>query len=181
MSEPTSFYAGDDVAWDIDLPGYSADDGWVLQYRLIFATASAVSFTATASGTLHSVALPPATTAAFAAGRATLARWVEKTGQRRVLEGRTVLILANLETVANLDSRSANAIALADARAALAAYLADGHGGVLTYAADGRTLTFRSVKEITDLIEYLQRQVSAENSLKAVVTGVAPGRVFTRM
>ena len=117
------------------------------------------------------------TTAAWAAGRATLFVFVERTvsgpaTERVSLETKTIDIAANLATATTFDGRSANVKALDDLRAALASYCTAGHGPVAEYQIGDRRMKFRSTTEIADLIAYYEREVARER-------GVA-GRVFYR-
>jgi len=66
-TEPPVARAGDTWAWTRDLADYPSSV-WTLTYTLWTATA-AYSVTAAASGDTHSISVPPATTAAYAAGR----------------------------------------------------------------------------------------------------------------
>ena len=181
MSEPTTLRAGDSATWTVDAPGYSAADGWLLKYRLLFVSGSPVDIATTGTGTAYTATLTSTATLPFIVGQATLVKWAEKTGSRVTLAQFPVAILQNLAVAGTLDGRSANAIALANARAALATAVAGGQFNVITAHVDGREITFRSVKEITDLINHYKREVAAENAANAVLFGVAPGRIYTRM
>ena len=180
MSEPTSLRAGDSVDWTVDQPEYSAAAGWALKYRLLFATGSPVDITTTATGTVYAAALTAIVTAPFVIGQATLVKWVEKAAIKITLAQYPVNVLPNLATATTLDGRSANVIALAAARKALSDYNAGGTK-VLSATVEGRAVTFRAVKDLTDLIEYYERQVNRENAANAVLFGTSPGRVLTRM
>lgn len=181
MSEPTTLRAGDSVDWTVDQPEYSASDGWALKYRLLFASGAALDIATTGVGNTYSAALTAAATAAFTVGQATLVKWVEKGTQRITLSQSPVTILQNLAAAATLDGRSANVIALANARAALQAATTDKNFTVVSATIEGRAVTFRSVKEITDLIHFYEREVNRENAANAVLFGASPGRVLTRM
>lgn len=182
-NEPTAIRVGDSVSWSRELPEYSADDGWALKYRLLYAIGTAVAIASTGAGTTHTVELTSAQTAAFVAGTATLAAWVENTatGARATLEATPITVLPDLTTAATLDGRSANQIALANARAALASYMAKGQLHVAEYDVGGRKMKFRAAAEITDLIAYYEREVARERAVQAVLAGGSPGRVVTRM
>lgn len=183
-NEPTEIRAGDSVAWTRELAEYSTADGWALKYRLLYASGAAVDVVSTGAGTLHSVNLTAADTAAYAAGSATLVAYVEKgsggTLQRSTLESTPVTILPNLITAANHDGRSENQIALANARAALASYMAKGQAHVAEYDIAGRRMKFRDSGQITELIRYYEHEVFRETALQAAVNGVAAGRVQVR-
>ncbi|MDP3138185.1 MAG: hypothetical protein Q8N17_17865 [Burkholderiaceae bacterium] len=184
-NEPTVIRAGDSVAWTRELAEYSAADGWALKYRLLYATGTAVDITSTAVATLHTVSLTAANTGAYAAGSATLVAYVEKGAgaslERATLESSAITILPNLITAATHDGRSANRIALANARAALASYMAKGQAHVAEYDIAGRRMKFRAATEITDLINYYEREVFRETAALAAINGVAAGRIAVRM
>ena len=180
MSEPTTLRAGDSVDWTVDQPEYSASAGWALKYRLLFATGTPVDITTTGTGTVYAAALTAVDTTPFVTGQATLVKWVEKGATKITLAQYPVNVLPNLAAATTLDGRSANVIALASARKALADYTAGGTK-VLSATVEGRAVTFRSVKDLTDLIEYYERQVNRENANNAVLFGGSPGRVLTRM
>lgn len=180
MSEPTTLRAGDSVEWTVDQPEYSAAAGWALKYRLLFTTGAPVDITATGTGTTYAAALTSAVTAPFVTGQATLVKWVENGATKITLAQYPINVLPNLAAATTLDGRSANVIALAAARKALDAYVAS-DSKVLSATIEGRAVTFRSVKELTDLIEYYERLVNRENANNAVLFGSSPGRVYTKM
>ncbi|MBI4997846.1 MAG: hypothetical protein HZC22_13330 [Rhodocyclales bacterium] len=180
MLAPTTFRAGDSISWIESLPAYPASAGWALKFRLIYQTGAAIDINAAADGDNHKVDLAATATAAWVAGSATLAAYIEKGTERITLASEIVTILPNLATATNLDSRSIAARSLADALAARAAYLASGKAHVAEYDIAGRVMKFRSVQDITDLIEQLQREVSRERAMQAVLDGGAPGRVQVR-
>lgn len=66
-TEPTTPRAGDTWQWVRTLPDYPAP-GWILTYTL-YSAAAVLSLVAVADGADHRVDLPPATTAAYPAGR----------------------------------------------------------------------------------------------------------------
>lgn len=184
MTDPTTLRAGDSATWSCELPDYSADDGWALHYRIVWPVAqiTARDISTTAAGTLHTVQLQPAHTHSYPGGAATLVKWVTHTdGQRITLGSSAITILPDLTTIARHDPRSANEVALADARAALAAYVAGGRLHVAEYTIAGRAMKFRNTEEISKLISHYERQVAADNALAAALSGVASGRIRTRM
>jgi hypothetical protein len=66
--EPTTFRAGDTLAFTRSVQDYSAADGWTINYFFRSSTASAVDFSSTPSNTSHAVNVPAATTAAWLPG-----------------------------------------------------------------------------------------------------------------
>lgn len=180
-AEPNAIRAGDSASWTRELPEHSAADGWTLSYRLLFATAAAVSITSTGSGTSFSVSLTSAQTANWPAGQATLVVYAEKGTDRVTFESQPLSILPNLATASNFDNRSANAVALANLKAALASIVAGGNVGMISVQMGDRQMQFRTVKDLTDLIDYYEREVAKERAANAVLFGQSPGRVVTRM
>lgn len=184
MTEPTTLRAGDSATWSLDLPLYPASSGWSLHYRLLWRTGAPINIAAVpdAGGTLYTVTLTADATAAFAPGAATLVWWIKnEAGQQFTLGHQAVTILPNLISAGNFDARSASQIALADARAALAKYVSGGRLHVSEYSIAGRNMKFRSADEIQALISHYEREVARENSIAALLQGVASGRVCIRM
>jgi hypothetical protein len=179
-NEPSTFRAGDSVAWSRSLPEFLPADGWVLKYRLLYASGAAVPITSSASGADHAVSLTSADTASWTAGTATLVAYVEKGSDRVTLESQQVAILPDLTAAANFDSRTQNQKALADLEAALATYCKAGQGHVAEYDIAGRRMKFRTSAEIIELIDYYKRAVAKERAALAAISGGAPGRVFYR-
>lgn len=182
-NEPTAIRAGDSASWTRELPEYSAADGWALKYKILYAVGAAIAFTATGSGTTHTVTLAAATTAAYTAGAATLVAYVEKTstGEKATLETTPITILPDLTTAATHDGRSANQIALANARTALASYMDKGQLHVAEYDVGGRTMKFRDADQIRTLIQHYEQEVFKELAAQALMNGVSAGRVQVRM
>lgn len=108
------FVAGDTLDFIVEVPDYPASDGWTLKYRLTpqFTTPAQVAIPITASpnadGKRYNIQVPPATTTAWAAGKYTWARWVEKSGARQTLDESGQLTIHDdpALTVAGFDSRS---------------------------------------------------------------------------
>lgn len=179
-TEPSNLRVGDAASWTRDIPDFKPTDGWVLKYRLLWATPPAVTFTAAAYGALHLVALTAADTSAYRAGTATLVAWVEKAADRVTLSQRQIEVLPDLTTATSLDGRSANVKALADARTALAAYVASDRAMVQEYVIGQRRMTFRDIKQLQDLIAHYEREVAKEVNAAAMAHGISPGRIYTR-
>ena len=182
-NEPTVIRAGDSVSWSRELAEYSADDGWALKYRLLYAGEAPVDIASTGAGSLHSVALASTTTAGYAAGAATLVAYVENsgTGARQTLESQAITLLPDLTAATNHDGRSANEIALAQAKAALADYVASGRAHIESYDIAGRSFKFRSTDDIRALIQHYELEVAKERAARALLAGGSPGRVCVRM
>lgn len=106
-SPPTEVRAGDTAQWRRSLADYPASAGWQLKYTLVSPSA-AYNFAATADGDDFAISVPPATTAAWAAGRYTLTEYVTDGTARFTLATTPVRVLADLAgaTTAGIDSRT---------------------------------------------------------------------------
>lgn len=168
-AEPLAIRAGETIAWQRELPEFSTADGWQLAYRLLWRDAGApspVDIPAVGAGTFHTVELSATSTATWTAGWASLWGRVERTVggvlERFGLGVTSVEILPNLLTATTLDARSDTNRALADLREALASYVAGGQGAVVSYTIGDKSMTFRSVSDITALIRYYEAQAIRE-------------------
>lgn len=97
-----SIIAGDTLSFTESVPAYPASAGWTLTYRLVprSSSASAITFSASASGDEHAVLVAAATTAAWIAGSYSWSSYVTKTTQRFSIASGTVEILPDPATVA---------------------------------------------------------------------------------
>lgn len=177
--EPLTLVAGDTAAWTRDLPDYSAADGWTLKYRLINA-AGTIDITATATATLHTVSVPPATTAAWAAGTYTWTAYVEATGARTTLATGTLVIKPDLAAAAaGVETRSPARQALAAMDAALIAHAAN--AWTQEYSIAGRTMKFTSAADFHIMRQRLQAEVAREDAAERLAAGLpSKGRVNVR-
>jgi hypothetical protein len=134
----------------------------------------------------------PTTTAAWAAGKYTWVRWVEKVGARQTLDSdgaldseqdkRIELLPDPTAIVAGYDSRSLAVQAYEAAQAALANFSASATGRVQSYAIAGRQMTFDTSADILVLVKYWENEVRKENAARAAQTGKPdPRRYFVRL
>lgn len=109
-NEPQEVTAGNTVKWNRDdLSNYPANDGWVLTYKFLNA-AGKIEITASANGVNHSVSVPAATTANWAAGLYTWKAFATKaaTSERYEVDEGVMRVEANFAALSTLDSRSHN-------------------------------------------------------------------------
>lgn len=181
---PSSLRAGDSITWQTSLPDHTSADGWALHHRIVWRASgiTPINITATdAGGGQYTTALTSAQTANYTAGPATLITWAQSSTQRLTIGQQALEVLPDLTTATSNDTRSPNQKALDEARAALASYTASGQAKTESYTIAGRSIKFRAMSELTDLISHYERQVAAENALQAAINGVASGRIVTRM
>lgn len=174
-TEPASLTAGDTAKWLITLPDYPATDGWQLSYRLANASA-AITFTASASGADHLVAVPAATTAAWAPGSYTWRSQVSLSGEVFTVSGGTLQILPAF--TAALDARSHARKALA----AVEAYLENPQNlSAAQYEIAGRRLQRMGIPDLLALRSRYQAEVAREDAADRVARGLPdPRRVLVR-
>lgn len=180
MSEPTTLRAGDSIAWTVTHADYAPADGWSLTYRLLFPAGTAVDIPSTGSGTDYSVAIGYTATAAWPAGNAVLVARVERGAERITIGQQSVTIEPDLLAATSYDGRSWARRALDAARAAVVAYTTNGQAHVESYDIAGRTMKFRRIEEIQDLIAYLESEIARERAAAALLAGGVPGRVYYR-
>lgn len=181
MNRPTTFRAGDSVAWTETLADYPPSAGWIFRYRLLFPAGAVKLITSTALGESFIVSQTAVQTADWTPGKATLVSIVENGPQSITLAADLVTILPDLKVATTFDGRTANEKALAYAEAALAAYVAAGQMHVEGYEIAGRVMKFRTLQDIKDLIDHYKFLVSCDNALKNLYAGGSPpGRVHYR-
>jgi membrane-bound inhibitor of C-type lysozyme len=174
-TEPASIRAGDTWRWTRDLPDYPAGT-WTLKYRFkTNAGATGFEITAGASGTLHSINVAAATTAAYTAGDYTWTAWVEGGSSEKytVAEGSTAV---------QPDYRTASAATLLDDRShakkmldSIEAWLESRDPAVAEYEIAGRRMKYVPITELIRLRNHYQTQVDAEAQLKKLAQGIGSG------
>ena len=156
--------AGDSLNFATTTPGYSAADGWVLNYRLIPRTAGGtpISIVATAEADAHRVQVGAATTAGWAADTYGWAAWVERAGETYTVQtGQIVVRPDPRQAAAGTDTRSTARRALDDCIAALAAWSPT----TKRYRIADREREFNSTADIVKLITYWEGKVAEEDRL----------------
>src|SRR5687768_10887976 len=93
--EPTTFTAGDTVAWTRSLADYPASAGWVLNYRFIN-SAARFDVVGSASGDDHAMSVAAAVSADYAAGTYTWQAFVTKDSERYTVDEGTCIVEPDL-------------------------------------------------------------------------------------
>lgn len=177
MTFPTRLAAGDTLNYTVAGDAYPASDGWVLNYRLVpRAAGTAISFSASASGTDH---LVQQSTSGWAAGYYAWTAWVTKGSETYTRGAGQLQVLPDPRTMAaGTDTRTQAEAALDAARAALAAWTPT----TRRYRINGREMEFNSTGEIIALIQHWEGEVRRERAAAALADGRASGRkVYVRM
>jgi len=193
-------YAGDSFELRRDVPGRSAADGWVMSLRmaprLTGAGYVALSYTGTADGATHVVAVDSATTAAWKAGIYSAMLWV--VNQPAMFDGATLdLSFADqayqqwgpdahtaerfdIEVLPDprqmepgIDFRSLAQRTLDELKAAYASYVAN-RGHVSSYKVNEREMQFGSAADILSHIRYWEGQVAKEKHEARLKAGGKP-------
>lgn len=174
--------AGDSLNFPVSALGYSAADGWVLNYRLVprMVGDAVLSLTGTADGAGWLVSATAAVTASWAAGSYGWASWVELGAESYSVGSGQLLIKPNPRTAAvGVDTRSPTAIALDDARAAYRAF----SPARLRYKIGNREMEFNSAAEILTRINWLQHEFNREERAAGRLSAAANsmgGRIYLR-
>ena len=185
MTAPSTLRAGDSAIWLDSAPSHPAADGWVIKARILFKSGLApVELTGTPDNGSARFTLSATATEAFPAGQATLILYAERGAgpalERATLSTQPLQVQPNLLAASTHDGRSLARRTLADLETALAQY-AGTKGHVQSYSIAGRTMQFRSVAEIRELIAHYADQVAAENATQALLAGGSPGRVISKL
>jgi hypothetical protein len=167
-TEPAQLRAGDLATWTKSLADYPASAGWVLSYALV-KSGTRITFSASASGDDHLVAVPAATTASWAAGTYTWAARVTKTTEIYTVATGTFDILPDIAAaVSGLDARS-HAVKTLEA---LETWLESHDPAVAEYEIAGRRMKYIPVGELLKLRDAYRREVSVENTATRLAAGL---------
>lgn len=180
-TEPSSFRAGDLLAWTKSLSDYPANDGWALAYTLINASTK-ITINASASGADFSVSVPAATTAAYVPGLYQWAARVTKALEIYTVVHGTVEILPNLAAQATFEFRS-HAKTMLDAIEA--AFEGKASSTQLEMEINGRRIRSFSPEDMIRWRSVYKAEVAKEAQSETLArTGINPRRMgvrFTRV
>lgn len=174
-TEPARIVAGDTAKWLKQLGDYSAADGWVLTYTIVTA-ANRYTFSASASGADHLVAVPASTTTTWVAGDYVLRGQVAKAGEVfTVVTGRITVAPA---FGAAIDARSQLRRTLEAVEATLEGRASS---AVAEYQIAGRMLKNIPLTELLALRDRLRFDVLREEAAERAAAGLSPkGRITVR-
>lgn len=175
--EPSSFRAGDLLAWTKSLADYPANDGWALSYTLINAS-SKITINASASGADFAVSVPAATTAAYVAGGYQWMARVTKALEIYTVGQGTLTILPNLATATTFDFRSHAKTML---EAIEAAFEGKASSTQLEMEINGRRIRNFSPAEMIQWRSFYKMEVAKEAQAETLArTGKNPRRIGVR-
>jgi enamine deaminase RidA (YjgF/YER057c/UK114 family) len=174
--------AGDSLDFLTTVEAYPPAAGWTLKHRLVpRAAGTAISLTATTSGTDYQTTASPTTTAAWALGEYAWSSWVEKTGYRHTVSSGQLTITPDPGVMAaGTDTRGQAEKAVADLKAAFATYTAS-QGHVTEYEIAGRRMRFSSSAEIVEKLSFWQGEFVKERAASAAAMGLPdPRKIYLR-
>lgn len=165
---------GDTLDFLTTVADYPPADGWTLKYRLIPRTSgTAITLTATTSGTDYRVQVAPATTGAWTAGEYSWSSWVEKTGARYTVSSGLVTLIADPSAATTFDGRT-------HARRTLDAIEAVIEGRATLdqqeYQIGNRTLKRMPIADLLKFRSLYKSEVAAEAAASNLANGIGIGR-----
>jgi len=169
-TEPDTLTPGDTARWLRCLPDYPASAGWVLSYTLTNAAAR-YTFDATADGDDHLVNVPPATTAAWAAGNYAWRAQVALAGDVFTVATGTTAVLPSF--AAAIDARSHARKVLAN----IEAYLENANNlSAASYEIAGRQLQRFGLPDLLKLRDRYRAEATREDNAAAIARGLPDRR-----
>lgn len=171
-SEPAQITAGDTWKWTKELSDWSATDGWVLSYDLRKGNLPKITFSATGSGTTHTVNVSAATTALFEAGEWYWQSFVTYSGQRYTVENGRFTVAPNFANTSSFDPRSQVKRTLDAINATLEGTATRDEGKLVV---DGMEMGLRSIADLLLLQSRFQTLYQQEVAAERIKAGL-PGR-----
>jgi hypothetical protein len=170
--EPTSFTAGDTLAWIRSLADYPASDGWELAYRFINAAAK-FDITAAADGDDHVILEAAADTAGYTAGTYAWQAFVTKATERYTVGTGFCEVKPNLAAVSDTgyDDRTPARKALDALNSGLEQFGSNAH--VQGYSIEGREMRYRNFAEFMAARDRLVQEVAREDARQRAAAGLA--------
>lgn len=176
-SEPTAARAGDTWQWTRTLADWPASV-WTLSYTLINAAAK-ITLTATADGDTHDIDVPPATTAAYTAGRYDWTAQVTDGTNKYPVGSGAMDVLPDITAASTHDSRSHARVMLDAIEALLENRATTGDLDVIR-ASYGNLATERDIHVLRGLHAQYAAAVEAEDNALAAARGERRGFVQMR-
>lgn len=174
--EPLQFTVGETVSWTKEFDGYSAADGWELNYHLINSSGKlslvwGTEISADGSGFL--IEIPAATTETYEAGTYSFQAWLDNAGEKVLAASGQIEIRPSFASLQKHDFRSHARIVLDNIQAVLqkTATLEQ-----KSYSIDGRSLEKIPLPELLALRDVYRAEVRAEDAAGRVAAGLDSGK-----
>ena len=175
--------AGDTLNFLTSTPGYSAADGWVLNFRLVPRTAgnAVLALSSTAEGESHRTQASAATTGSWAADNYSWSAWVARAGESFTLQRGEITVRPDPRTLAaGVDGRSLARKTVDDLLAARSEW-ARTQGRTRRYKIADREREFNTAAELDAELRFWTAQLQAEDTAARLASGLRPkNRILTR-
>lgn len=162
--EPAQARAGDTWRWRrAAIAGHPAAD-WTLRYRFRHPTLAGFEIAATVAGGQYSVHVPAATTAAYLPGSFAWFAWLAFGADSYTVGTGTLAVLPNMragDASGTLDARSDARRIYDDLLTAYRTHVAT-QGRVQSYTIGTRSMTFTTLGQLLDALNYWRAQVDLE-------------------
>ena len=164
--------AGDTLDFLTTVPGYPPTDGWTLNFRLTprVGAGSAITFSASTSGSAYRAQVSPGTTAAWPAGDYTWASWVSKTGARYSVDSGQCTIRPDPSTLASGTDTRGHVQKVLDAVEAVIANRAT--YDQMEYSINGRSLRRMDIGDLLKLRQLYLGELRAADAAARLSAGL---------
>jgi hypothetical protein len=161
--EPSEVFQGDSINFDINLQsiGIKASDGWSLVYSFMDSLGQQDPVTATANGDNFSIAISAATTANYRVGLLSFVSKVSKDAVVKTIKSGTINIKSSFVDLTSFDGRTHAQKVLENIEAVLEKTATKDQE---SYSIKGRSLSRRSLEELTTLRDKYKREVQQEKN-----------------
>ncbi|MBU1864263.1 MAG: hypothetical protein KKH94_11410 [Candidatus Omnitrophica bacterium] len=182
MNEPKEIVAGDTITWDKSISDYKASGGWTLTYYF-WNTTKDFSVVAAADGDGYTVSISATISAAYTPGKynwkSIVSKGTGETLERYTFEEGTITVLHNPAVTygKGIDTRSETKKALDSIDAVLAGTATKEQA---SYTIAGRSITLRTVEELTKLRAHFARLYAKELRARKIEQGLGGKRNLIR-
>lgn len=174
-TEPGTINPGDTVKWTRSLPDYPANDGWVLSYELVNATAR-YSFSAGTSGADHTVTIAANVSAGYLPGAYDWRARVAKASEIFTVGSGRLNVNASFASATDVRSHARKVLGAIDA------YFENSQNlTAARYMIAGRELWRIPITELLKLRDRYRQDIAREDAAQRAGAGLPnPGRIFVR-
>lgn len=173
--EPMEITAGDHVKWSVYDPEHLPDDGWELRYAI--RGPAAIDLISTPDASSHNIDIPGATSAAYAAGSYSWARYFRKADGTRetACTGRLTVRPDLVSAVAGFDGSTHAERTLAAIERVIEGRASKGDWET---EIDGIRIKKMTVEELIRLRQYYRNEVRVQQAKQRGKTGRKTGRII---
>jgi hypothetical protein len=172
--EPTEIVAGDSIDFTRTLPDYPASQGWSLKY-VLRGGADAITFTSTASGDDHVIAVAPAVTALWLPADYSIEGFAENGADRHTFYLSHLNVLTNTEVTDPAETQTHAQRMLASLESQLEKMA---QSDIIDSSVEGTEIRREQRKEIYQLRAKYRRERQAEIARDNARNGRPTGRLI---